>query len=249
MSLSGASDHNEHPVQRPLPEKAIIDDAGEVHADDGQMATIDVHLTSFGDPSRRIVQHHNQTDFELDESDDVPAPTLADRLIGKTLGEYIVEGPIGRGGMGQVFRARHRMMDRLVALKVLPTDFASDQELVDRFFLEVKSLGRLLHPNIVTAFDAGQFEGLYYLVMELVEGQSLAQYITSEGPCSVEKSLDIVRQCAFALAYAHDRGLIHRDIKPSNLMITPTGTIKVLDFGLVRLAGETKRTLRTNSDA
>ncbi len=201
------------------------------------MQTLDVHLTQFADPAQKNSEHKKMTDFELDDSVAVTTQPLSARLIGKTLGEYTVEAPIGKGGMGQVFRARHRMMDRQVALKVLPSDFAADQELVDRFFLEVKSLGKLLHPNIVTAFDAGQWDGLYYLVMELIQGQSLSQYISTNGPFSIEKSIDIVLQTAKALAYAHDRGLIHRDIKPSNLMITADGTIKVLDFGLVRISG------------
>jgi eukaryotic-like serine/threonine-protein kinase len=187
--------------------------------------------------ARNGTETSKQSDFEFEVTESVEAApqSLASRLIGKTFGEYTIEAPLGRGGMGLVFRARHRMMDRLVALKLLPTDSAADRELVDRFFLEIKSLGKLLHPNIVTAFDAGQVDGLHFMVMELIEGQSLAQLISSQGPCSIEQTLKIVRQIGSALAYAHDRGLIHRDIKPSNVMITPDGVIKILDFGLVRL--------------
>ncbi len=183
---------------------------------------------------------HNHTDFDVDSWSENNATHPTKPLV---LGEYLVEGLIGRGGMGQVFRARHRMMDRTVALKILPADFATNPELVDRFFLEVKSLGKLLHPNIVTAFDAGQSNSIYYLVMELIEGQSLSGLVDSQGPLSVEQTVDVIYQVAKALEYAHSRGMIHRDIKPSNIMMTASGQVKILDFGLVRLTGESSESI------
>ena len=155
------------------------------------------------------------------------------------LGEYLIEDKIGAGGMGQVFRARHRTMDRLVALKVLPRALSEDPIAVDRFYSEVRATAKLMHPNIVTAFDAGCYREanspVHYLVMDLIEGEVVSDRLARTGPLGVQEVVEILRQSASALAYAHAQGIVHRDIKPSNMMITSAGVLKILDFGLAVL--------------
>lgn len=155
------------------------------------------------------------------------------------LGEYLILEKIGSGGMGQVYRAKHRTMDREVAIKILPGRLSSNPSAVDRFYAEVRAQAKLLHPNIVTAFDAGcqelQGHKVHYLVMELIRGESLAHRIGTQGPLSTGDVLSILRQAASALQYAHSLNIVHRDIKPGNMMLTPEGTLKILDFGLAVL--------------
>ena len=152
------------------------------------------------------------------------------------LGDYVLESVLGAGGMGQVFKAKHRTMDRWVAVKVLPNKFVNQTDLVDRFHSEIRAVGKLMHPNIVTAFDAGCHDGVHYLVMELIEGNLLSSLVSADGPMTTEMVVPILSQAATALDYAHSLGVIHRDIKPSNLMLTHAGVLKILDFGLARLS-------------
>jgi eukaryotic-like serine/threonine-protein kinase len=155
------------------------------------------------------------------------------------LGEYLIEGKIGAGGMGQVFRARHRTMDRLVALKILPRALSNDAFSIERFYAEARATAKLMHPNIVTAFDAGCIRSLskpvHFLVMELIEGEVVSDRLSRSGPFSVQEVVEILRQSASALSYAHSQGVVHRDIKPSNMMVTSAGVLKILDFGLAVL--------------
>jgi serine/threonine protein kinase/membrane protein implicated in regulation of membrane protease activity len=146
---------------------------------------------------------------------------------------------LGAGGMGTVYRAEHQLMERPVALKVINRAFLNDPTAVERFVREVKGASRLCHPNIVTAYDAEQTGDLHFLVMEFVEGISLDRLVQEQGPLPVSLACDYVYQAALGLQHAHERGLVHRDIKPQNLMRTPTGRIKILDFGLARFARET----------
>ena len=154
-------------------------------------------------------------------------------------GEYLVEGKLGAGGMGQVFKARHRTMDREVALKILPRYLSADPESIDRFYSEVRATAKLMHPNIVTAFDAGCYKvgeiSVHFLVMELIRGDLLSAKVAHNGPLSTKEVVDILVQAASALEYAHNQGIVHRDIKPSNMMMTPQGVLKILDFGLAVL--------------
>ena len=152
-----------------------------------------------------------------------------------TLGEYIVQDFVGRGGMGTVFRALHRRMKRTVAIKVLRRDIAHADLLAKRFLREVEVAAKLCHPNIVTAYDAGEQNGISYLVSEFVEGQNLSDLVKEYGPLSLPLAVDIVQQAARALEYAHREGVIHRDIKPSNLLIDDAGNVKLLDVGLARV--------------
>jgi len=156
----------------------------------------------------------------------------AGRLV---LGNYVILDKIGEGGMGQVFQARHRRMERVVAVKVLPEAAMSAPEAVQRFHREVKAAARLSHPNIVTAYDADEAGGVHFLVMEYVEGTDLASLVQKRGTLSVDRAVDYVRQAAKGLKYAHGQNIVHRDVKPSNLLLDPTGTVKILDLGIARL--------------
>jgi len=156
---------------------------------------------------------------------------------GKTplvLGDHVLVGRIGAGGMGQVFKARHRLMNRGVAVKLLPSAMTQDEAAVKRFQREVQAAARLSHPNIVAAFDAGSQRGVWYLVMEYVEGRDLSALVKERGPLPIEQGVDYVVQAARGLAYAHSEGVIHRDIKPANLLLDKKGTVKILDMGLAR---------------
>ncbi|QDU18521.1 serine/threonine-protein kinase [Urbifossiella limnaea] len=150
--------------------------------------------------------------------------------------QYRLLDQLGEGGMGVVFRAEHKVMGRVVALKVMAPHLTEKPSAVARFKKEVSAAGRLNHPNIVTAHDAGEAGGLHFLVMEYVEGVSLDKLVAKKGPLPVPQACQFVRQAAQGLQHAHDKGMVHRDIKPQNLMVTRKGHVKVLDFGLARFA-------------
>ena len=154
---------------------------------------------------------------------------------GATLGNYLILDKLGQGGMGTVFRAEHRRMLRTIALKVLSPSVLKDPQAAPRFHREVRLAARLVHPNIVTAYDADEVQGVHFLVMELVEGTTLATLVKEQGPLPVKKAVDYIVQAARGLDFAHTKGIIHRDIKPSNLMLDAFGVVKVLDLGLARL--------------
>ncbi|WP_254508138.1 bifunctional serine/threonine-protein kinase/formylglycine-generating enzyme family protein [Anatilimnocola floriformis] len=151
------------------------------------------------------------------------------------LGDYVLLDKIGAGGMGQVFKARHRHMKRLAAIKLLPPAFTQDEAAVKRFQREVEAAAKLSHPHIVQAYDAGVQRGVWYLVMELVDGRDLASVVALEGPLPIATALDYVRQAALGLAFAHENGIVHRDVKPANLLLDKKGVVKVLDLGLARI--------------
>ena len=159
-------------------------------------------------------------------------------LIGQRLGgKYEIQAEIGRGGMGIVYRGFDIMLQRAVAVKVLPREFTYDPQFVQRFRQEAIMAAGLHHPGIVTIHDVGEQEGVHYIVMQLLEGVTLDAWVGSHGPMPLPQTNHIVRQVAEALDYAHGRGIVHRDIKPSNIMVDHTGQATVMDFGLVR-AGE-----------
>ncbi len=165
-----------------------------------------------------------------------PLPGLSPELARHP--RYEVLKLLGRGGMGVVYLARHRLMDRLVALKVIHRELVNHARAVERFRQEVQAAARLMHPNIVTAHDAEQAGDLHLLVMEFVRGTSLERLVREGGPLPVEEACTCAVQAAQGLQFAHEQGMVHRDVKPSNLMRTDEGTIKLLDFGLARLARE-----------
>ena len=155
---------------------------------------------------------------------------------GLIMGDYVVLDRIGQGGMGQVYKARHKFMERIVALKTLPSEATKKEEAVKRFQREVKVAARLSHPNIVTAHDAGESQGVHYLVMEHVEGRDLDSHVKKHGRLPIETALDYTLQAARGLEYAHSNNVVHRDIKPPNLILNAQGTVKVLDMGIARLS-------------
>src|SRR4051812_48342448 len=146
---------------------------------------------------------------------------------GERIDDYDVVVLLGRGGMGQVYRVRHRLLDREFALKVISSQHIGP-EAVGRFRREMKAAGRTNHPNVIVATDAGECRGLNYLVMELVTGCDLSALVRRLGPLPVADACELVRQAAEGLQAIHEAGLVHRDIKPSNLMLTPEGTVRVL---------------------
>jgi WD40 repeat protein/tRNA A-37 threonylcarbamoyl transferase component Bud32 len=171
--------------------------------------------------------------------EDVPVPCgIPAWLAGHP--RYVVEEPLGAGGMGEVFKARHRLMRRTVALKVIRAKLMDREAVVERFQREVRAAAQLSHPNIVTAFDADQAGGNHFLVMEFIEGRRLDRVVAEQGPLPVALACDFVRQAALGLQHACEHGMMHRDIKPQNLMLTAEGQIKILDFGLAGFLRESK---------
>lgn len=176
----------------------------------------------------------------LDQADSVAAseqqpPAAVDCALAEHPRYRIVE-LIAKGGMGDVFKAEHRMMERTVALKVIRHELVRKPEAVERFHREVKTAASLSHPNIVTSHDAEQAGDVHFLVMEYVDGVDLAKMVKQGGPLPVAEACDYIGQAATGLQYAHERGMVHRDIKPHNLMVTADHTVKILDFGLASLA-------------
>jgi len=166
---------------------------------------------------------------DADEGEDISGFTAG---IPARVGEYRVQRLIGSGGMGRVYLAEHATMRRIVALKTLPPERMRQASAVDRFYAEVRAAARLLHPNIVTAFDAGNADGIHYLAMEFVNGPTLTSLVAQSGPLSIADAVAAIRDCARGLAHAHAAGIVHRDVKPSNLMRSSDGTVKVVDLGL-----------------
>src|SRR5262249_30100708 len=180
--------------------------------------------------AERLVAEHALTSYQAKALLEGNAENLV-------LEDYILLDKLGEGGMGVVYKARHRRMDRLVALKVLPPAAMQSPEAVKRFHREVQAAAKLIHPNIVAAFDAREANGVHFLVIELGDGRNLAQIVRSDGPLPVPLALECILQAARGLAHAHEKGIIHRDIKPSNLILTAVQVppiCKILDMGLAR---------------
>lgn len=155
------------------------------------------------------------------------------------LGRYEIISKIGKGGMGTVYKARQVNMDRIVALKVMPVELSKNEKFVHRFLREARSAASLNHPGIVQAVDAGEADGRYYFAMEYVEGKTLGDMLDESEKLAEERALEITKEVAVALDYAHTAGFIHRDIKPDNILISKDGKIKLADLGLAREAGDT----------
>jgi serine/threonine protein kinase len=155
---------------------------------------------------------------------------------GTRLGPYEIVAPLGAGGMGEVYRARDASLGRDVAIKVLPEAFAQDADRLARFEREAKTLAALNHPNVAHVYGFEQADGVRALVMELVEGPTLADRI-AQGVVPLDEALPVARQIAEALEAAHEQGIIHRDLKPANVKVRADGTVKVLDFGLAKALG------------
>ena len=182
-------------------------------------------------------------------------PATQDPLIGVTIGNYEVRYKIGVGGMGAVYMAEHPLIGKKVALKVLHSEFSSNEDVVTRFFHEAKAVNDIQHPNIVDILDYGvipsQGPNTVYFIMEFLDGVSLAQLFRDEAPLAPERALAIALQIADALGASHSKGIVHRDLKPDNIMLIQRGRetdfVKVLDFGIAKLTGEHKGSMRTRT--
>src|SRR6059058_3937486 len=161
----------------------------------------------------------------------------ADLLVGQTIGHYKISKRIGTGGMGEVYLATDIAAGRKAALKLLPERFTSDAERLKRFQQEAHALIGLNHPNILTIYEIGEDHSIHYIASELIEGETLRERLT-RGPMQLSEVLDVAIQVTSALAAAHHAGIVHRDIKPDNIMLRPDGYVKVLDFGIAKLAEE-----------
>ena len=178
--------------------------------------------------AKALVRHKKLTKFQAQA-------IYQGKTKGLIMGDYVVLDRIGEGGMGQVYKAKHQVMERIVALKTLPGAATNSDRAVQRFHREVKVAAHLSHPNIVTAHDAREDHGVHFLVMEYVEGTDLGHLVKKQGGLSLRTALDYIIQAARGLEYAHSKNVIHRDIKPSNLVLDHDGTVKILDMGLARL--------------
>jgi serine/threonine-protein kinase len=156
----------------------------------------------------------------------VPDEVIADR--------YELEELVGTGGMSSVYRARDRLLERYVALKVMHPHYADDAEYVERFRHEARSVAQLSHPHIVTVIDRGEDDGQQFIVFEYVDGENLKQFVERTGPLPTRRAVELALEIADALAFAHEHGLVHRDVKPQNVLLTPDGDAKVTDFGIAR---------------
>ncbi|HEY0431365.1 MAG TPA: serine/threonine-protein kinase, partial [Pyrinomonadaceae bacterium] len=178
------------------------------------------------------------------QADATVAGVPVDPLLGHTLDEkYLLEEQLGIGGMGTVYRARHVLIDRPVAIKVLNQRFVEDEAARARFRREARAAGRLQHTNAVTVTDFGEsHDGYVYLVMELLEGRTLRDVLAKEAPLDPARAVSLMMQISAAVAAAHEAGIIHRDLKPANIFIVQRAevpaVVKVLDFGIAKLAAE-----------
>src|SRR5918996_2416688 len=165
----------------------------------------------------------------------------------KTIAHYRIVEPIGAGGMGTVYKAYDNKLQRVVALKLLPSEYVSQQDRRRRFFQEARAASALNHPHILTIYEVGEDDGRPYIAMEYIEGETLRQKIKNNG-LQLPEVLDIALQIAAGLSRAHELGIIHRDLKPENLMLSRDGYAKILDFGLAKLVAERERALAADSE-
>src|SRR3954452_10994349 len=156
-------------------------------------------------------------------------------MVGEVLADrYEVEELVGAGGMSSVYRAHDRLLDRKVALKVMHSHYGEDPEYVERFRRDARSVDALSHPNVVSVIDRGDHDGRQFIVFEYIDGENLKQLIQRRGPAPVVTSLELTKQIAQALSFAHQNGLVHRDVKPQNVLLNGDGRAKVTDFGIAR---------------
>ncbi|MBC8869445.1 MAG: protein kinase [Planctomycetes bacterium] len=212
-----------------------------------QSESPDADETDFWPPPQpEEVETHStlHQDTSAPSKDPTQESSASRRVEGFDLPPELVDHPrydvlemLGKGGMGDVYKAEHRLMHRPVALKLISRELTRNQETVERFRREVQAAAQLSHPNIVTAHDADQVGDTHFLVMEYVDGINLSELLKKDGPLPIRDACDYVRQAALGLQHASEHEMVHRDIKPHNLMLTKDGEVKILDFGLTKLAG------------
>jgi serine/threonine protein kinase len=193
-----------------------------------------------------LIESHEQSDEFMEKSaGDIAAQLLDEsrtRLTpGQLLGHYTIVSLLGVGGMGEVYLARDEKLGRQVAIKLLPAEFTNHQDRIRRFELEARAASALNHPNIVTIYEIGQSDSSHFIATEFIDGQTLLQHMAAASGSSkmdIGQVLEIAIQVGSALAAAHAAGIVHRDIKPENIMLRGDGFVKVLDFGLAKLALE-----------
>jgi eukaryotic-like serine/threonine-protein kinase len=213
-----------------------------------QLDQLSASLQGFAQPralAQDLLQRGWLTPYQLNQV----FPGRANELL---LGPYLLLERIGEGAVGQVFKARHQHMQRVVALKLIRKEVLADAEIVGRFYREIHAISQLIHPNVIMAYDAGPAGQTHFFAMEYVEGIDLVRLVKQQGRLKVEQACDFIKQASLGLQHIHERGLVHRDIKPSNLLVAqtqkdnpagqipatpalPWGLLKVLDLGLARL--------------
>jgi len=200
--------------------------------DAAQISALDAQATGFAEPrllAQELLQRGWLTAYQINQ-------LLQGRGQDLVLASYLILERLGQGGTGQVFKARHQRLDRLVALKVIRRELLADAEVVARFYREIQGVSQLDHPNVVHAYDAGPVGATHFLAMEYVEGTDLARLVKQGGPLPVAQACAYIRQSAVGLQHAHERGLVHRDVKPHNLIMSRReGLIKIADLGLARV--------------
>ena len=221
-------------------EHSVVDDVSEALRSEQRRLELSESCTRMMDRAEDYI-HGGQL------TNPVEQPTNTQHLLqGTRIRDYEIVRPIGEGGMGTVFLAKHVRLNRDVAVKVLSLRRSGNREAQQRFEQEMAIVGKLQHPGIVRALDAGEQDGVQYLVMELLNGADLRQIVDVLGPVPVSDACEICRQAALALHYAHTQQLVHRDVKPSNIMLLESGTIKVMDLGLAKLTDETRSLTSTH---
>jgi serine/threonine protein kinase len=224
-------------------DRARSADRGKLFAD---LLEIELEMRVKGGDDFALADYQNRFVDYLQSVD-----SIYNRIVGRRrLGDYELLEELGCGGMGVVYRGRHVLLGQIVALKVLPSHVLDNPEALARFKREMKSLGRLSHRNVVRAYNAGEADGVYFLVMEYVDGMDLHRLVRSriesgQGPLGVGAACEAVRQAALGLGHAHEQGLVHRDIKPANLMLSRTGEVRLLDLGLSKIRAERQDQLRS----
>ncbi len=225
-------------VNSPCPSDRELNDFANGRIAFSRLSDIELHLETCGRCSARLAAAPADTlvrrlsHFEYSE---LPAGHRLASTRPFDLGpdsRYELLAELGQGGMGQVFKARHKLMKRIVALKTIRPELINHPEAVRRFAKEARAAARLSHPNIVSAFDAEQEGDLHFLVMEYVDGEGLNRIVNRNGPLDAATATNYIRQAALGLEHACQQGMVHRDIKPQNLMLTGDGVVKILDFGL-----------------